>query len=322
MELWSNPETFRQACEVARARGERVGLVPTMGALHAGHLSLIAEARRLAGRGGPAFVVATVFVNPTQFGPGEDFARYPRALERDAELCAGAGASGVFAPEVAAMYPPGEETRVRVGPTAAPLCGAYRPGHFEGVATIVTKLLALAGPCVAVFGRKDYQQLQVIRRVARDLFLPAEIAGARTVREADGLAMSSRNAYLSPDDRRRAAEIPRALVEAWRAFARGERRAGALAGPARARLAPVADRIDYVDVADADTLRVLGPDEPAGERALVALAVRIGQARLIDNMVLGEDAPPVDAWGLRADEPRCAPKPPVGAGEGGEGQQA
>jgi pantoate--beta-alanine ligase len=236
--------------------------------------------------------VVTVFVNPTQFGPGEDFARYPRALDRDAAACAEAGAAGVFAPEVAAMYPPGEETRVQVGPTAASLCGAHRPGHFEGVATVVTKLLVLAGPCVAVFGRKDYQQLQVIRRVVRDLLLPAEIVGARTVREADGLAMSSRNAYLSPEDRRRAAEIPRALSEAWRAFAGGERRAGALAGAARARLAPVADRIDYVDVADPEALRVLGPDEPAGERALLALAVRIGAARLIDNVVLGEDGAP------------------------------
>lgn len=265
-----------------------MGLVPTMGALHAGHLALLEEARRRAG-----FVAATIFVNPTQFGPGEDFARYPRALDRDLAACEEAGATGVFAPEVAAMYPPGEETRVRPGATAAPLCGAHRPGHFEGVATIVTKLFALAGPCVAVFGRKDYQQLMVIRRLARDLLLPVEVVGARTVREPDGLAMSSRNAYLSPDDRRRAAAIPRALTDAARAFAGGERRAGALAGICHAGVERVADKIDYIELADPETLRVLAPEEHAGERALLALAIRVGSARLIDNMVLGEEEPPL-----------------------------
>jgi len=298
MELWTDPEGFRRACDAARARGQRVGLVPTMGALHAGHASLITEACRLSD-----FVVVSVFVNPTQFGPSEDFARYPRTLERDLAACAQAGAAGVFAPAVDAMYPPGDETRVRPGPTAEPLCGAHRPGHFEGVATVVTKLFALSGPCAAVFGRKDYQQFQVIRRLARDLLLPVEIVGAKTVREPDGLAMSSRNAYLSPDDRRRAAEIPRALAGAWEAFGRGERRAGALGGPVRARLEAVADRIDYVDVADPDTLRVLGPEERAGERALLALAIRIGSTRLIDNLVLGEE-----------DAPRGAARAPGAAG--------
>lgn len=288
MELWREPEEFRRACDAARARGDRVGLVPTMGALHAGHLALLAEARRRAG-----FVAATIFVNPTQFGPGEDFARYPRALDRDLAACEEAGATGVFAPEVAAMYPPGEETRVRPGATAAPLCGAHRPGHFEGVATIVTKLFALAGPCVAVFGRKDYQQLMVIRRLARDLLLPVEVVGARTVREPDGLAMSSRNAYLSPDDRRRAAAIPRALTDAARVFAGGERRAGALAGICHAGVERIADKIDYVELTDPETLRVLAPEEHAGERALLALAIRVGSARLIDNMVLGEEEPPL-----------------------------
>ncbi len=294
MELWSDPEGFRRACDAARAGGLRVGLVPTMGALHAGHASLITEARRLAD-----FVVVSVFVNPTQFGPSEDFARYPRALEKDLAACAEAGAAGVFAPGVDAMYPPGDETRVRPGPTAEPLCGPHRPGHFEGVATVVTKLFALAGPSTAVFGRKDYQQLQVIRRLARDLFLPVEIVGARTVREPDGLAMSSRNAYLSPEDRRRAAEIPRALAAAWEAFAAGERRAGALSGLARGRMEAAADRIDYVDVADPDTLRVLGPEERAGERALLALAIRIGATRLIDNVVLGEEDAPRGAARIR-----------------------
>lgn len=288
MELWTDPEGFRRACEAARGRGLRVGLVPTMGALHAGHVALIAEARRHAD-----FVVVSVFVNPTQFGPSEDFARYPRTLDRDMAACREAGAAGVFAPEVAGIYPPGDETRVRPGPTAAPLCGAHRPGHFEGVATVVTKLFALTGPSVAVFGRKDYQQLQVIRRLAKDLLLPVEVVGLRTVREPDGLAMSSRNAYLSPEDRRRAAAIPRALAEACAAFAAGERRAGALADLVRRRVEGVADSIDYVDVADADTLQVKGPDDPAGERALLALAIRLGPARLIDNVVLGEDDAPL-----------------------------
>jgi pantoate--beta-alanine ligase len=280
-----------------------------MGALHAGHVSLVAEARRRAG----GFVAVTVFVNPTQFGPGEDLARYPRTLDRDMAACAEAGAAGVFAPEAGAMYPPGDETRVRVGATAAPLCGAHRPGHFEGVATIVTKLFALAGPCVAVFGRKDYQQIQVIRRLASDLFLPVEVVGAPTVREPDGLAMSSRNAYLSPDARGAAAAIPRALADACRAFAAGERRAGALAGIARARVEAMAGAlddparpataeprpvsIDYVEVADPETLRVLGPGEEAGARALLALAVRVAGTRLIDNVVLGEEGPPVPGGG-------------------------
>jgi pantoate--beta-alanine ligase len=288
MELWREPEAFRRACDAARARGERVGLVPTMGALHAGHLALVEEARRRAD-----FVAVTVFVNPTQFGPNEDFARYPRDLERDAALCERAGASAVFAPPVDAMYPPGDETRVRVGPTAAPLCGAHRPGHFEGVATVVTKLLALTGPSVAVFGRKDYQQLAVIRRVVRDLFLPIEVVGLRTVREPDGLALSSRNAYLKPETRAAARAIPEALTAACEAFTEGERDVETLAGMVRAGVELVATSVDYVEVADPETLAPLSAGDRAGDRALVALAVRLGGARLIDNVVLGEDPPPI-----------------------------
>lgn len=292
MELWRSPDAFRDACAGARANGRRVAIVPTMGALHAGHVALVDEARRRAD-----FVTVSVFVNPTQFGPNEDLARYPRMLEADLARCEAAGASGVFAPSVDAMYPPGEETRVRVGLTAAPLCGEHRPGHFEGVATIVTKLLVLAGPSVGVFGRKDFQQLRVIERLARDLFLPVEIVGVRTVREPDGLAMSSRNAYLSPDEREAALAIPRALSEAVHAFRAGERSAGALVGPARARLERVASSIDYVDLADPETLRVHGPDESIGDRALLAVAVRLGGARLIDNVVLGEDPAPIENAG-------------------------
>jgi pantoate--beta-alanine ligase len=290
MQLLREPEAFRRAMDEARARGQRVGLVPTMGALHVGHVALIAEAKRRA-----ASVAVSIFVNPTQFGPNEDFGRYPRALDSDVEKCEAAGAAIVFAPSAPAMYPPGDETRVHVGPTAAALCGAYRPGHFEGVATVVAKLFALAGPCVAVFGRKDYQQLQVIKRLTTDLFLPVEIIGVRTVRETDGLAMSSRNAYLSASQRAAALAIPRGLSAAARAFAAGERRAGALAEEARAEVAKVASSIDYVSVADPETLRVLEPEEEAGERALCALALRLGGTRLIDNMVLGEEPPPLSS---------------------------
>jgi pantoate--beta-alanine ligase len=259
-----------------------------MGALHRGHVALIDEAKRRA-----SFVVVSVFVNPTQFGPNEDLARYPRTLDADVEKCTRAGADVVFAPSPEAMYPPGDETRVRVGATAGPLCGAHRPGHFEGVATVVAKLFAIAGPCVAVFGRKDYQQLRVITRMATDLFFPVEVVGLRTVREADGLALSSRNAYLSPVEREAARAIPRGLSEASRAFAGGERSAGALAGLARESVAAIATSIDYVDVADPDSLRVFGADDRVGDRALLALAIRVGTTRLIDNVVLGEDSPPI-----------------------------
>ena len=288
MQLLREPLDFRRACDDARALGLSVGLVPTMGALHEGHAALIREARKHAD-----FVAVSVFVNPTQFGPNEDLARYPRTLEKDAEMCAAAGASLVFAPTEGVMYPPGDETRVRVGATAADLCGAFRPNHFEGVATVVAKLFALTGACAAVFGRKDYQQLQVIKRFTTDLFLPVTIVGLRTVREPDGLAMSSRNAYLSPEQRRAALAIPRGLTEAASAFAAGERRAGALAALARAEVAAIATSIDYVDVADPDSVRVLGAAELVSERALLALAIRLGGARLIDNMVLGEEPPPL-----------------------------
>jgi pantoate--beta-alanine ligase len=290
MQLVHEPEAFRRLCDEARARGQRVGLVPTMGALHAGHVALVEDARRRAD-----VVAVSIFVNPTQFGPNEDYARYPRTLEADTEKCGRAGASIVFAPAADAMYPPGDETRVRVGATAGPLCGEHRPGHFEGVATVVMKLFALTGPCVAVFGRKDYQQLAVIRRFARDLFLPVEVVGMATVREPDGLAMSSRNAYLSAEQRAAALAIPRGLSRAHAAFAAGERRAGALTGLVRAEVERVASSIDYVDAADADSIAVVPAGERVGERALLALAIRLGGARLIDNLVLGEDPPPIPA---------------------------
>jgi pantoate--beta-alanine ligase len=263
-----------------------------MGALHEGHVALMAEARRRAG-----FVVVTVFVNPTQFGPNEDLARYPRALDSDLVACSAAGVQGVFAPSAEAMYPPGDETRVRPGRLAEGLEGAERPGHFEGVATIVTKLFALVGPSVAVFGRKDYQQWKVVERLAIDLCLPVEIVGARTEREADGLARSSRNRYLDPEQRRRARSIAQGLDAAARAFDAGERAAGALAALARAPIAQAGASIDYVTVACPDTLRVHDAAALVGARALVVVAARFGATRLLDNLVLGEERGPYEARG-------------------------
>lgn len=290
MNLVREPLLLRRACDEARARGHRVALVPTMGALHAGHVALLEEARRRA-----EFVVVSIFVNPTQFGPHEDLTRYPRPLEADLARCQAAGASLVFAPSDGAMYVPGDETRVRVGATAEPLCGVQRPVHFEGVATVVTKLLVLAGPCVAVFGRKDYQQFRVITRLVKDLFLPVDLVSVRTVRQSDGLALSSRNAYLSPDDRALALSIPRGLSRAVVAFARGERGVLPLLDEVRATVVPVAQSVDYISLADADSLRILSPGERVGDRALVAVAARFGGTRLIDNVVLGEDEPPLGA---------------------------
>ncbi len=235
-----------------------------------------------------AFVVVSIFVNPTQFGPNEDFSRYPRDLEGDSKKLAPLGVDAIFAPEPSAMYPVGEQTRVRVGSLADPLCGAFRPGHFEGVATVVAKLLSLVGPCAAVFGRKDYQQLAIIRRMTTDLFMPVKVVGHPIVREADGLAMSSRNAYLSAPDRARALCLSRALRVAQGAFALGERSPIELERLAREEVQRGADTIDYVSVVDADSL---APIAAVGSRALVAIACRIGKTRLIDNFVLGEDDP-------------------------------
>jgi pantoate--beta-alanine ligase len=276
---------LRDACDEARSRGMRVGLVPTMGALHAGHLALVKDARARAG-----LVVTSIFVNPTQFGPGEDFTRYPRDLDGDVAKLARAGADLVFAPGPDEMYPFGDDTRVQVGALTGPLEGAHRPGHFAGVATVVTKLFAATGPCVAVFGRKDYQQLLVVRRMARDLLLPVEIVGHPIVREPDGLAMSSRNAYLSAEERLKALSIVRGLDAAARRFAGGERDPATREGVARASIEAVATSIDYVAVRDATTLAVV---TAVNARAVLAVACRVGTTRLIDNVVLGEDPPPL-----------------------------
>jgi len=275
---------YRALCDELRGEGGGLGLVPTMGALHRGHLALVAEARRRA-----RHVALSIFVNPTQFGPNEDFQKYPRPLEQDLELCREAGVALVLAPDASEMYPAGEQTRVHVSGLTDALCGPFRPGHFDGVATIVTKLFAATGPAVAVFGRKDYQQLQVVKRLARDLLLPIEVVGLATVRDPDGLALSSRNAYLAVAERERALAIPRGIAAALTLHAAGERNAGKLRRAAVEPIAAAATRIDYVTVAGADDLRPFADTEAVGERAVVAVAAFVGGTRLIDNAVFGED---------------------------------
>ena len=274
------PAAFRAECQSARAKGQRVAFVPTMGALHEGHLALVDAARAKAD-----FVTVSIFVNPTQFGPGEDLSRYPRDLLGDVARLGHADL--VFAPDPDAMYPAGDETRVRVSALAEPLCGRFRPGHFEGVATVVTKLFVLTGECVAVFGEKDYQQLAIIRRLVTDLFLPVTVVGHPIVREADGLAMSSRNAYLSTSERPRALGLSRGLQAASALFEAGERDAQKLRAAIENEVVPIATSVDYVDVVHPDTLVPWRDGERVGERVVAAIACRVGTTRLIDNTLLG-----------------------------------
>jgi len=271
-------QALRAQVRAWRAAGERVGFAPTMGALHEGHLSLVKLARLHADR-----VVVSIFVNPTQFGPNEDFEAYPRSEARDAELLAGAGCDLLFAPAVEEMYPPGFATTVTVAGVTEPLDGAARPGHFAGVATVVSKLLNQCGADVAVFGEKDYQQLQVIRRMVRDLDLPVEIIGAPTARADDGLALSSRNAYLSAAEREAAPALARALEAAIGRLHAGAPVAEVEAEAVAALCAAGFGRIDYVEVRSADDLARLGPGPLAGPARILAAAV-LGRTRLIDNM--------------------------------------
>lgn len=293
---------LRDAVGAWRRDGLHVGFVPTMGALHRGHLSLVEEARRHADR-----VVVSIFVNPTQFGEGEDLDAYPRDLDGDEAALAGLGDGApdlVFAPTVREVYAEDAVTTVHVGALTDVLCGASRPGHFDGVATVVTKLLNMVQPDVAVFGRKDYQQLAIIRRMVRDLDVPVEIVGGATVREADGVAMSSRNRYLDEDDRMAARALSRGLRAAVEE-ARAARSAGRPVDPvsieraAAGTLAAASGvRIDYVEALDADTLgppdtRGQGPtggsvEAPQERLLLVAVAAHVGTARLIDNVVIGD----------------------------------
>jgi pantoate--beta-alanine ligase len=281
-ELIRDPAVWQARCLEARRSGRRLALVPTMGFLHQGHLSLLREARARAGPEGLA--LATIFVNPTQFGPGEDLGRYPRDLAGDLATCARAGVDRVLAPERPdQIYPPGYQTWVEVTEVSRGLCGASRPGHFRGVATVVLKLLNLTRPHLAFFGEKDWQQLQVVKAMVRDLHLDVEIVGMPIVREPDGLALSSRNAYLSPEDRSRALSLSRALFEARDRAAGGERDAAALAAGARRRVEEAGLRLDYLEVVHPETLQRVERAAP-GSRVLVAAFA--GSTRLIDNLAL------------------------------------
>jgi pantoate--beta-alanine ligase len=260
-----------------RAAGETVALVPTMGAIHEGHLSLVALAGSLADH-----VVTSLFVNPLQFGPREDFHAYPRDETRDAEVLATAGSALLYAPEAGEMYPPGFSTKVHVGDLTGDLCGASRPNHFDGVATVVAKLLLQCAPDTAIFGEKDYQQLLVIKRFVRDLNIPVEIVGGPIVREADGLALSSRNAYLSPDERGIAPVLHQVIAQVAADLTEG-RGADDASSAARYKLEAAGFRVDYVAVRDPETLAPLhGPVQAAR----VLAAVHLGKTRLIDNVAV------------------------------------
>jgi len=258
-----------------RREGQAIGLVPTMGALHAGHLSLVERACRENDR-----VVVSIFVNPIQFGPGEDFDRYPRDPERDGELLAKAGVDAVYRPAVDAMYPPGSSTRIHVAGVSEPLEGKARPGHFDGVATVVAKLFTAVEPDRAYFGQKDAQQVAVVKRMARDLDFPVEIRVCPTVREPDGLALSSRNFYLSDDERKAAASLSSALRLASDAYSLGER------SPARLRQI-LGERLEAEPLAQVEYAELVDPETFKAPGSLAVLAVRIGRTRLIDNHDLG-----------------------------------
>jgi pantoate--beta-alanine ligase len=264
-----------------KAAGERVALIPTMGALHEGHLSLIELGQAHARR-----TVASVFVNPKQFAPHEDFDSYPRGEARDAELLASVRCDLMFAPNVDEMYAPGFSTTVNLTGVSEPLEGAARPQFFGGVATVVTKLLIQAQADVAIFGEKDYQQLQVIRRVVKDLDLPVEIVGAPTSRAEDGLALSSRNAYLSPEERAAAVALPNAMKAAAQAVASGGRIDDAEAQAKAALIAAGFRQVDYVDIREASDLSRLGPGPIGDAQGRILVAAWLGKTRLIDNMAV------------------------------------
>ncbi|MCK6456464.1 MAG: pantoate--beta-alanine ligase [Phycisphaerae bacterium] len=276
----SDIEACRRTTDAARRAGRTIGFVPTMGGLHAGHASLI-ERARTDGR----FVVVSIFVNPTQFGPGEDLQSYPRTPEADAARAKASGADLLFTPDGDAMYGADAGTRVRPGRLAEALCGPFRPGHFEGVCTVVAKLFHIVRPDAAYFGQKDAQQVVIVRAMVRDLRMPIEIVTCPIVREPDGLAMSTRNAYLSADERRRATALYRALQTGAERIASGERRSGKVISAMRRVLDEASPcRIDYIAIVDPGTLEDR-PELGAGP-VMLALAVRIGSARLIDNQIV------------------------------------
>jgi pantoate--beta-alanine ligase len=283
VQIIRDPAALNEALAALREGGRTIAFVPTMGALHAGHMALVAEARARADH-----VVASIFVNPTQFGPDEDLATYPRREAADAAMLEKEGCAILWAPDPATMYPDGFAATVRAGAVGNDLDGASRPGHFDGVATVVTRLFDQVRPDLALFGEKDYQQLAVIRQLVRDLGLPIEIVGVPTQRDADGLALSSRNAYLSEEERLAARILPRALGEAAQAIEGGADIADALAR-ARARIAEAGfEPIDYVALRDAETL---APVERLDRPARLLAAARMGKTRLIDNLPVSSSSP-------------------------------
>ena len=282
MKLISDVQQMQRFALEQKRQGRRIAFVPTMGFLHEGHASLLREGRK---RGD--LLVLSIFVNPTQFAPNEDLERYPRNLEGDCALAEACGVDIVFAPTAGGMYPPGFQTTVALGPLTEPMCGASRPGHFNGVAVVVTKLFGIVQPDLALFGTKDFQQLAVIRQMTADLNLAVEVVGMPIVRELDGLAMSSRNSYLSPAERQQALCLYRAVQRVRQLFNSGETSVERLLAEARGEIEAGAEaEIDYLELRDGRTLQ---PVVQADAGTLFALAVRIGSTRLIDNTVLGED---------------------------------
>ena len=269
---------LRTVLKSLREGGKRIGFVPTMGFLHEGHAALIRQSAARCDE-----TVVSIFVNPSQFGPGEDLAAYPKDLERDQNLCLDAGASVLFLPDAAEIYPTGFQTHVEPGALAEPLCGRFRPGHFRGVTTVVAKLFSLVQPDLAFFGQKDFQQTVVIRRMVRDLNLPVDVVVIPTVRESDGLALSSRNAYLDDSARHRALALSQGLLAAQTAFAAGERSASRLRKIAAAALAEV-DSVQYLELVDAQTLTPI--KGPVDRTAALCVAAYLGSTRLIDNILL------------------------------------
>ena len=279
MQIIRDIAMLHRAVTALKQGGKSVALVPTMGALHEGHISLVRMAKRVADH-----AVVSIFVNPTQFGPNEDFAAYPRDEARDAALLAQEGTGLLWAPDVSTMYPGGHNTHIEVAELGADYCGAARPGHFDGVATVVAKLFNQVRPDVAIFGEKDWQQLAIIRRMARDLDFAIDILGAPIARDTDGLALSSRNAYLSPAQRAAATAFPAALTSAAKAMAAGSDVAETLAKAEAAIVAGGFDSVDYVALADAENLERLSAFRKS---ARLLAAARMGKTRLIDNLAVG-----------------------------------
>lgn len=290
MRVVHNVAELRIAVKAMREQGLRIGFVPTMGFLHEGHASLIRQCKSRCDE-----TVVSIFVNPTQFGPNEDLSKYPQDLEADKSLCLKLGVSLLFLPDTAEMYPSNFQTFIEPGRVAEPLCGKYRPGHFRGVATVVAKLFNMVQPDLAFFGQKDLQQTAVLKRMVKDLNLPVDIAVVPTLREPDGLALSSRNVYLSPDERKRALSISLALFSAEAAFRDGERDAARLLSQAQECLWGV-DELQYCELVDAQSLESI--EGQVDRSAVICVAAFVGSTRLIDNIILSPNAEASGLLGL------------------------